>query len=128
MPSLFARPESTLTRTPAPARHPGIFVANMCHISPFAATMGLVSEGSKLLAPGGFLAIYGPFKDEDDRFTTESNRAFDERLRSQDKTWGYRSVAQLDALCAEAGLQLVSRRDMPANNYFLTYIKVITCK
>ena len=105
-------------------------LATQASLSPTCATSARLPRrwascrrGQKLLAPGGFLAIYGPFKDKDGRFTTESNRAFDERLRSQDQTWGYRSVAQLDALCAEAGLQLVSRRDMPANNNMLTYVK-----
>lgn len=55
----------------------GIFAVNMCHISPLAATEGLVLSAGRLLCDGGFLAIYGPFKDENDQFTTESNKAFD---------------------------------------------------
>lgn len=56
-----------------------MYVANMTHIAPWAATAGLVAGAAAVLAPGGLLAVYGPFKLRGS-FTTDSNRAFHERL------------------------------------------------
>jgi hypothetical protein len=56
-----------------------VVVANLTHISPWRATLGLLGGAAAVLAPGGRLAIYGPFKLRG-AFTTTSNRAFHERL------------------------------------------------
>lgn len=56
-----------------------LFVANMTHIAPWEATLGLLAGAGALLRPGGVLALYGPFG-LGGVFTTESNRAFHERL------------------------------------------------
>ena len=39
--------------------------------------------------------LYGPFK-KNNRFTTESNAAFDESLRRRNPTWGYRDIGTLE--------------------------------
>lgn len=54
----------------------------MTHISPWGATEGLVAGAAALLRRGGLLTIYGPFKLRGE-FTTDSNRAFHERLVSR---------------------------------------------
>ena len=38
-----------------------ILAINMVHISPWAATQGLLREAARLLPPGGLLYLYGPF-------------------------------------------------------------------
>lgn len=59
----------------------------------------------------------------DGKPTTESNAAFDAALRSRNPEWGYRDVADVAAGAAEAGMRLVERRDMPANNFLLVFRK-----
>ena len=59
----------------------------------------------------------------DGKPTTESNAAFDAALRGRNPEWGYRDVGDVAAAAAAAGMQLVERRDMPANNFLLTFRK-----
>jgi hypothetical protein len=65
-------------------RFDGVVVANMTHISPWAATEGLVAGAAAVLRRGGVLSVYGPFKLRG-AFTTESNLAFHQRLVAR---WG----------------------------------------
>jgi hypothetical protein len=67
-------------------RYDLVYVANMTHIAPWAATQGLAAGAGALLAPGGLLAVYGPFKLAG-AFTTDSNRAFHERLVARWVWW-----------------------------------------
>ncbi len=99
-----------------------ILCVNMTHIAPIQATEGLIASSGELLRVGGALAIYGPFKDAQGRFTTESNESFDASLRARNPQWGYRSLALLDELCDDAGLRLETRLDMPANNHISIYV------
>ena len=39
-----------------------VLAVNLTHISPWAATQGLARGAGKLLRPGGWLLVYGPFK------------------------------------------------------------------
>lgn len=94
---------------------------NVCHISPYSVTEGLLAGASRLLAPEGVLCVYGPFM-VDGAHTAESNAAFDERLRSQDASWGVRcSTAIAGVADAKYGLELVAREAMPANNFVLVF-------
>ena len=52
----------------------GCYVANLCHISPFGVTAGLVAGAAKVLRPGGLLCVYGPFM-VDGEHTSGSNAA-----------------------------------------------------
>ena len=100
-----------------------ILCVNMTHIAPIEATFGLIESSGMLLDKGGVLMVYGPFKDEDGNFTTDSNAAFDASLRSRNPEWGYRSLRLLDDRCTAVDLQLDTRLDMPANNYLSIYRK-----
>lgn len=97
-----------------------VLCINMAHISPWAATQGLVAGAGVFLRPGGQLLVYGPFA-VDGRPTTDSNAAFDRSLRAQNPAWGLRDVAAVDALGSAAGLRRVDKVDMPANNFTLVY-------
>ena len=99
-----------------------LYCANMCHISPWSCTVGLLAGAARVLQPGGELFLYGPFS-VNGRPTTESNAAFDATLRQRNPAWGYRDVADVEALAAAAGLSFVERREMPANNFMLIYRK-----
>jgi SAM-dependent methyltransferase len=93
---------------------------NMIHISPWAATEGLMVGAGRVLAPGGILFIYGPYFEAGVE-TAPSNLAFDESLRRRDPAWGVRRLEDVEALAARQSLELVERVAMPANNLSLVF-------
>jgi SAM-dependent methyltransferase len=95
---------------------------NMIHISPWAATQGLMAGAGRLLPPGGPLFLYGPYIEAEVE-TAPSNRAFDEGLRRRDPAWGLRDRDAVVALAAQHGLALEERIAMPANNLMLVFRK-----
>lgn len=97
-----------------------IFCANVLHISPWRTTRGLMWGAAQRLHPGGFLFIYGPFK-QDGRHTAPSNEAFDTSLRARNPEWGVRDIADLKAVAHEHGLRLAEIEPMPANNMLLIF-------
>lgn len=95
---------------------------NMIHISPWAATEGLMAGAGRLLPTRGVLVTYGPYL-EDGVESAPSNLAFDESLRSRDPAWGLRRLDAVRALASAHGLGLVSRTSMPADNLALVFRK-----
>lgn len=93
---------------------------NMVHISPWAASLGLLDGAARLLPPGASLILYGPWI-EDGVDTAPSNLEFDHSLRDRDPSWGLRLVTTFAAEAALRGLVLVDRRAMPANNIMLRF-------
>jgi hypothetical protein len=97
-----------------------ILCINMVHISPWAATLGLLRGAARLLPSGGTLALYGPyFRQGVD--TAPSNLAFDQSLRTRDPAWGLRWVHDVGAAAASEGLMLDRTIEMPANNLSLIF-------
>jgi cyclopropane fatty-acyl-phospholipid synthase-like methyltransferase len=97
-----------------------IFSANMIHIAPWEAALGLFRGAGRALRSGGVLVIYGPFR-MGGAHTAPSNQAFDEELRARDPRWGVRDLEMLQAVAAEHGLALEERVPMPANNQTLIF-------
>jgi hypothetical protein len=95
---------------------------NMIHISPWAATQGLMTGAGRVLPSGGALFLYGPYL-ETGVETAPSNLAFDASLRSRDPAWGIRRLEDVTALASEHGLELNERIAMPANNLMLVFRK-----
>jgi hypothetical protein len=100
-----------------------IFCANMIHISPWEATLGLVRGAGRILPAGGLLVLYGPFM-IDHHHTAPSNAAFDESLRARDLSWGVRDLGDVTEAAREQGLQLLERVEMPANNLTCVFERV----
>ncbi len=100
-----------------------VFSANVIHISPWAVAEGIVAGAGRLLAPGGVLAFYGPFR-EGGRHTGEGNAAFDAGLRADNPAWGVRDLDEVAALAAAAGLGPPAIRRMPANNIIASFAKL----
>jgi SAM-dependent methyltransferase len=94
---------------------------NMAHISPWAASLGLIAGAARLLAPGGKLVLYGPWL-KDDIETMPSNLAFDVDLKRRDPEWGLRRVEDF-ADAASASFDLTETRPMPANNLMLLFTR-----
>ncbi|MGA2942026.1 MAG: DUF938 domain-containing protein [Xanthobacteraceae bacterium] len=88
---------------------------NMIHISPWAATEGLIAGAERVLAAGGILFLYGPYK-IGGLHTAPSNQAFDEDLRRRNPAWGIRDLADVTTLAQRHGLDAPETIEMPANN------------
>jgi len=93
---------------------------NMIHISPWAATEGLMRGAGRLLPPGGGLFLYGPFVEEGLE-TALSNLAFDRDLKRRNPAWGVRRLDVVALLAARHGLGLAERIAMPANNVVVVF-------
>ena len=93
---------------------------NMVHISPWAATEGLMTGAAARLPPGGLLYLYGPYL-EDNVPTATSNLDFDSSLKARNPAWGLRRLETVKALAADHGLDLAERIAMPANNLSLVF-------
>ena len=92
-----------------------ILCINMIHISPWAATLGLMRGAGHLLADGGVLYLYGAYK-RGGRHTAPSNATFDASLRAQSPEWGVRDLETVVAEADRAGFALDDVVEMPANN------------
>lgn len=99
-----------------------IITANLLHISPPEVLPALMSKAGALIPAGGLLHIYGPFK-VNGAFTSESNAAFDASLRSRNPLWGIRDLDSVSAEAAKNGFGPPLVRDMPANNFSLSFRK-----
>lgn len=92
-----------------------VLCCNMIHIAPWSAAEGLVAGAWRVLAPGGVLLLYGPFRRQGIS-TAPSNEAFDASLRAQNPAWGLRELEAVDALARPAGFGPPEITEMPANN------------
>jgi len=88
---------------------------NMIHISPWAATLGLLRGAGRLLATGAPLYLYGPYRQAGVE-TAPSNEAFDESLKARDPEWGLRDLEAVVAEGGAHGFALETVVPMPANN------------
>lgn len=99
-----------------------ILCINMVHISPWAATVGLMRGAGRLLAPEAPLYLYGAYRQTGVE-TAPSNEAFDESLRARDPEWGVRDLEDVVAEAEKNGLKLEAVTAMPANNLSVVFRK-----
>ena len=99
-----------------------VFTANTLHIMAWTGVCALYRGVAEVLAPGGVMCVYGPFR-YGGEYTSESNRAFDRMLRERDPLSGIRDIEALRELAAPYGLFLVEDHDLPANNRLLVFEK-----
>jgi hypothetical protein len=95
-----------------------IYNANLIHIAPWAAAVGLLRGAGRYLSAAGLLVMYGPFRIAG-QHTAPSNQSFDEGLKQRDPSWGVRDLESVLDLAERHGLTLRERIDMPANNQTL---------
>ena len=93
---------------------------NVTHISPWAATAGLLRNAAQIMPPTGPLFIYGPFRQRNIPLA-ESNASFDSSLRQQNPEWGLRYVEDIAEAAYNVGLRLDQVIEMPANNLTLIF-------
>lgn len=101
-------------------RADAILAINMIHIAPWQAAEGLVAGAARLLATGGVLYLYGPYR-RGGGHTAPSNAAFDADLRARNPEWGVRALEDVAALAASAGFSEPAIEAMPANNLSLIF-------
>lgn len=97
-----------------------IICINMVHISPWAATVGLLRNAASMLALDEPLYLYGPFWQRDVP-PSEGNIAFDAALRHQNPEWGLRFVEDVADEATAVGLRLDAIIAMPANNLSVVF-------
>jgi SAM-dependent methyltransferase len=95
-----------------------ILVVNLLHLVSGAEADCVLAEAAAALAPGGRLAVYGPFM-RDGMTTSAGDAAFHDSLRQQDPAIGYKDQAWVQGRMAAAGLIPEPPVAMPANNLFL---------
>ncbi len=96
-----------------------VFSANMIHIAPWEAALGLVKGASEILHSKGLVILYGPFLEGEK--TAPSNLKFDETLKSRNPKWGVRTLDSVKHIFAEMGFNLQARFKMPAENQILVF-------
>jgi SAM-dependent methyltransferase len=104
----------------APGSIDVVFCANMIHISPWSATLGLFDGAAALLEPGGLVVLYGPYK-IGGAHTAPSNEAFDQSLRARDARWGVRDLERVIDVARERGFAHRETVAMPANNQTVVF-------
>lgn len=99
-----------------------VFSANTLHIMPWPVVQQLFAHLNNFCTADATLCIYGPFN-YNDRFTSDSNRAFDASLKSRDPAMGIRDITAVVALADAAGFTLRHDHSMPANNRLLQFLR-----
>lgn len=123
--------EGALPNTPAPirldvnepwpaTRYDAAFGANILHIMSWCEVERLFACLPGIMAGDFKLVVYGPFN-YGGRFTSASNASFDTSLKEQGAHQGLRDFDVVNALAAQAGLNLVEDRVMPSNNRCLVW-------
>ncbi|HEY1783790.1 MAG TPA: DUF938 domain-containing protein [Roseiarcus sp.] len=95
---------------------------NMIHIAPPSAAEALLRGASAVIAPGGILFLYGPYRRQG-QHTSPGNEAFDGQLKARNPEWGVRYLEDVVDLASAAGLELDEIHDMPANNLAVVFRK-----
>jgi hypothetical protein len=107
---------------PADQRFDLIYCANMLHVAPWSACVALMAGSARHLADTGWLITYGPYL-ETGVPTSPGNLAFDASLRAENPDWGIRQREDVEAAASQAGLHLLQRHAMPANNLLLVWAR-----
>lgn len=97
-------------------------VSNFTHIVPWRDTLGMLAGAAQALAPGGFLAIYGPFLPfPSEGEALKGDQAFDAGLRARNPEWGVRMLTDVAQAAADVGLELTIKQPMPRGNFFIGF-------
>ena len=97
-----------------------VFTANSLHIMGETEAQQCIIGSARIIKPGGYLIVYGPFN-YNGRFTSESNCRFEQWLKHQNPKSGIKDFNWLDEIATMAGLKLIDDVAMPANNRILVW-------
>jgi hypothetical protein len=102
------------------ARCDAVMCANMIHIAPWDACLGLLDGVARTLENDGPLCLYGPFK-RNGTHTAPSNEAFDRSLKERNPSWGVRDLDEVTKEANSRGFALDRVFEMPANNLTVVF-------
>ena len=97
-----------------------VFTANTLHIMSWKEVKTLIKLLGKRLREGSLVFFYGPFN-YGGTFTAESNREFDQWLKSQAPHRGIRNFEDILAQMEKVGFKLLQDHEMPVNNHLLVF-------
>lgn len=100
-----------------------VFSANTAHIMSWREVEQMFRHIGERLPKDGAFCLYGPFNNQGE-YSSESNRRFDQHLKSQAPHMGIRDLTDLSALADSAGMTLAENHPMPANNRLLVFRRV----
>ena len=96
----------------------GILCFNLIHLIPWNGTFTLLKYASQLLEEErGFFALHGPFLEG--TFMSQSDREFDEEIKSRDEKWGLRDLETVVRIAGEYHFRKEEIREMRAGNWML---------
>jgi SAM-dependent methyltransferase len=109
------------TATDWPILHAdAVLCINMIHIAPWKAAEGLFAGASRVLAPRGLLALYGPYR-RAGKPMEPGNAMFDADLRRRNSAWGLREVETVAELAGKCGFGAPVIAAMPVDNLMLLF-------
>lgn len=97
-----------------------VMAVNLVHISPWKVTEALMTGAAGVLAAGGTLMLYGPYRVGGEH-VAQGNVDFDADLRSRNPEWGIRDLEVVAEQAAAVGLSHLRVIEMPANNRVLFF-------
>lgn len=97
-----------------------VYTANTFHIMNKSDVKAFFEGLAQVVHEKTVLVIYGPFK-INNQFTSESNEAFDQRLRARELGSAIRDLEWVESLANHVGFRLEHNHDMPANNQCLIF-------
>ncbi|NEP01482.1 MAG: DUF938 domain-containing protein [Symploca sp. SIO2E9] len=101
-----------------------IISINILQVAPFEVAEGIMQCASKLLKPGGFLYLYGPFK-VNGGYNSPSNQEFDKTLQGFGvPEWSLKDIANLAKAAQINGLTFQEKIEMTSNNFSLFFAKL----
>lgn len=103
-----------------PARYDVIYTANTFHIMRWQDVCGFFEGLRQVINPHSLLVVYGPFR-YDGKYTSASNRAFDQNLQGRGFGSALRDFEAINDLASRQGFALLEDRSMPANNQCLVW-------
>ncbi len=101
-------------------RYDVVFSANTAHIISWPQVEMMFRGIGRVLQKNGLLVLYGPFNFAG-KYTSESNRRFDEWLKQRDQKSGIRDFVELNRLAEENLMLFEEEVSMPVNNKILIW-------
>lgn len=107
-----------------PGKRPfdAVFTANTLHIMSWKLDKTMFKMLGKRLREGCLVFFYGPFN-YDGNYSSDSNREFDEWLKSRDDKSGIRNFEDVVGSMEKNDFALLKDHEMPANNRLLVFRK-----